>query len=52
MARRPDHHALGIGEKLIFAAVRAPDGDFRSPGEIADWAGHIACGLREPAPVA
>ena len=44
---RIDRHALGLGERLVVAAMRAPDGDFRSPSEIGEWAAHIARSVRE-----
>ena len=42
---------LGIGEKLIIKAVRAPLGDFRDWPAVEAWAGEIAAELR-PAPTA
>jgi menaquinone-dependent protoporphyrinogen oxidase len=47
---RLDRHYLGLGEKLAVAAAHAPDGDFRSPAEINEWAGHIARSLQALAP--
>jgi len=40
-----DKGRLGLGEKVILAAVRAPEGDFRSWDEIRAWAGEIAAAL-------
>jgi menaquinone-dependent protoporphyrinogen oxidase len=37
---------LGLGEKAILAAVRAPEGDFRPWAEIDAWAGELAAALR------
>ena len=39
---------LGIAERAMVAAVRAPEGDFRPWAEIDDWAGHIAAALGAP----
>jgi menaquinone-dependent protoporphyrinogen oxidase len=47
-AGKIDRHGLGLGEKLIVAAVRAPDGDFRPLTDIAQWTGQIAASLRQP----
>jgi menaquinone-dependent protoporphyrinogen oxidase len=41
---------LGLGEKAILAAVRAPEGDFRPWTLIEAWAGEIAAQL-QPATV-
>jgi menaquinone-dependent protoporphyrinogen oxidase len=40
---------LGIAERAMVAAVRAPEGDFRPWSEIDDWAGSIASALAVPA---
>lgn len=40
-----DRKRLGLGEKAIMAAVRAPEGDFRSWPEIEAWAREIAAAL-------
>lgn len=40
---------LGIAERAMVAAVRAPEGDFRPWAEIDDWAGQIASELAVPA---
>jgi menaquinone-dependent protoporphyrinogen oxidase len=40
-----DRKRLGFGEKAIMAAVRAPEGDFRSWPEIEAWAREIAAAL-------
>ncbi len=45
-AGRLDRGRLGIGEKLIVSAVRAPDGDFRDWEAIRGWSGEIAAELR------
>jgi menaquinone-dependent protoporphyrinogen oxidase len=45
---RIDRHRLGMAEKLIIAAVHAPEGDFRVPSEITEWAAHIARSLQVP----
>jgi menaquinone-dependent protoporphyrinogen oxidase len=47
-AGKIERHGLGLGERLIVAATRAPDGDFRSLTEIAKWTGQIAAALRQP----
>lgn len=44
-AGRVDRKRLGFGEKAIMAAVRAPEGDFRSWPEIEAWARGIAAAL-------
>lgn len=43
---RIDKKRLGLGEKAILAAVRAPEGDFRPWPEIDAWAAEIAGILR------
>jgi menaquinone-dependent protoporphyrinogen oxidase len=40
-----DKSRLGLGEKVILAAVRAPEGDYRPWDEIRAWAGEIAAAL-------
>ena len=51
-AGRLDKESLGFGEKIIIAAVRAPDGDFRDWAAIDAWAQGIARALTaEPATV-
>ena len=47
-----DKHRLGLGERAIVAAVKAPEGDYRPWDEIDAWAGRIAEGLTAPAEVA
>jgi len=47
-AGRLDRDRLGIGEKLMVSAVRAPDGDFRDWEAIRAWAGEIADELVAP----
>lgn len=37
-----DKSRLGLGEKVILAAVRAPEGDYRPWDEIRAWADEIA----------
>ena len=44
-AGRLDKEGLGFGEKIIIAAVRAPDGDFRDWDAIDAWAQGIAIAL-------
>ncbi len=44
-AGQVDRKRLGFGEKAIMAAVRAPEGDFRSWPEIQAWAREIAAAL-------
>ncbi len=45
-----DHAKLGIGERLVVRAVRAPYGDFRDPATIREWAHHVAEELRAAVP--
>jgi menaquinone-dependent protoporphyrinogen oxidase len=40
-----DRHRLGLAERAIMAAVRAPEGDFRPWAEIEAWAAGIADAL-------
>jgi len=41
---------LGLGEKVILKAVRAPEGDFRPWDDVREWARGIAAALKaEPA---
>jgi len=40
-----DRDRLGLGEKVILAAVRAPAGDYRPWDEIRAWAAEIAAAL-------
>jgi menaquinone-dependent protoporphyrinogen oxidase len=42
---RIDKQRLGLGERAILAAVRAPEGDFRPWPEIEAWAREIADAL-------
>jgi menaquinone-dependent protoporphyrinogen oxidase len=44
-AGKVDRAALGLGEKVILTAVRAPEGDFRPWDDVRDWAGGIAAAL-------
>lgn len=46
-----DKSRLGLGERAILAAVRAPEGDYRPWAEIDAWARELAEALRA-APVA
>jgi menaquinone-dependent protoporphyrinogen oxidase len=39
---RLDPHDLGLGERLVARAVRAPLGDFRDWKDVDAWAGRIA----------
>jgi menaquinone-dependent protoporphyrinogen oxidase len=41
-----DRSRLGLGEKVILTAVRAPEGDYRPWDEIRGWAGAIAATLK------
>jgi menaquinone-dependent protoporphyrinogen oxidase len=45
-AGRIDKSRLGLGERAILAAVRAPEGDYRPWAEIDAWACEIAEALR------
>jgi menaquinone-dependent protoporphyrinogen oxidase len=45
-AGQVDRSKLGLGEKVILTAVRAPEGDFRPWEEIRAWAGEIATALK------
>ena len=44
-AGRLDKHALSLGEKVVVAGVRAPEGDFRPWDEVEAWAATIASTL-------
>lgn len=44
-----DKHELGIAERAMVTAVRAPEGDFRPWDEIDAWAGAIVAELAVPA---
>lgn len=46
---RLDRQGLGIGERLLTRAVKAPDGDYRSWPAIATWARGISRALRDAA---
>ncbi|MDA8237511.1 MAG: flavodoxin [Chloroflexi bacterium] len=46
-AGQVDRSRLGLGEKVILTAVRAPEGDFRPWDEIHAWANEIAAALRQ-----
>lgn len=48
---RLDRGRLGIGERIVISAVRAPEGDFRDWEALTDWAKEIAIGLRAATPV-
>ena len=41
-----DKSRLGLGERAILAAVRAPEGDYRPWAEIDAWAKELAAALR------
>lgn len=43
-----DRNVLGLGEKVLLAAVHAPEGDYRPWPEILAWAGEIAAELTSP----
>lgn len=45
-AGRLDRGRLGIGEKLVVGAVRAPDGDFRDWEAITAWSREVAAELQ------
>jgi menaquinone-dependent protoporphyrinogen oxidase len=46
---RLDRSSLGLGEKLIVAAVRAEPGDYRPWDDVLEWARWIASALQERA---
>ncbi len=41
-----DKAGLGLGEKVILKAERAPEGDFRSWADVREWAAGIAAVLK------
>lgn len=41
-----DHHNLGFAERMVFKAVRSPEGDFRDWAAIDAWADGIARELK------
>jgi menaquinone-dependent protoporphyrinogen oxidase len=45
-AGQVDRGKLGLGEKVILTAVRAPEGDFRPWDDIRAWASEIAAALK------
>jgi menaquinone-dependent protoporphyrinogen oxidase len=45
-AGRYDPREVGLGEKTLLSAVRAPEGDFRPWPDIREWAASIAAALR------
>jgi menaquinone-dependent protoporphyrinogen oxidase len=45
-AGQVDRSRLGLGEKVLLTAVRAPEGDFRPWDEIRAWASEIAAALK------
>jgi menaquinone-dependent protoporphyrinogen oxidase len=45
-AGQVDRSRLGLGEKVLLTAVRAPEGDFRPWEEIRAWASGIAAELK------
>jgi menaquinone-dependent protoporphyrinogen oxidase len=46
-AGKVDKAVLGLGEKVILKAVRAPEGDFRPWDDVRAWAREIAAALKE-----
>ena len=46
-AGQVDRSKLGLGEKVLLTAVRAPEGDFREWDEIRAWAAEIAAILKQ-----
>ena len=49
-AGKLDRGVLGLAEKAIAIALRAPYGDFREWDAIAAWASEISTALRSPGP--
>lgn len=49
-AGKVDTAALGLGERVILKAVRAPEGDFRPWDDVREWARGIAAALGEGRP--
>ncbi len=45
-AGQVDRSRLGLGEKVLLTAVRAPEGDFRPWDDIRTWAAGIAAALK------
>jgi menaquinone-dependent protoporphyrinogen oxidase len=45
LAGRLDQGLLGLGERVIVKAVRAPEGDYRDWEEVRAWASFIANSL-------
>ncbi len=45
-AGRLDRSGLGLAERAVVRAFRAPDGDFRDWAEVESWADGIAAALR------
>ena len=45
-AGKVDKAVLGLGERVILKAVRAPEGDFRSWADVREWAIGIATVLK------
>ena len=45
-AGRVDRAVLGLGEKVLLKAVRAPEGDFRPWADVREWTRGIAAALR------
>lgn len=45
-----DEDALGLGEKLVVKAIRAPMGDYRNWEAITAWAEEIAQALKQETP--
>jgi menaquinone-dependent protoporphyrinogen oxidase len=46
-AGQVDRSRLGLGEKVLLTAVRAPEGDFRPWDDIRAWATEIATALKQ-----
>ena len=51
-AGKVDKSGLGLGEKVILTAVRAPEGDFRPWDDVREWAREIAAALAVDPPAA
>lgn len=48
-AGRVDKAVLGLGERVILKAVRAPEGDFRPWADVREWTRGIAAALKADA---
>ncbi len=51
-AGKVDKAVLGLGERVILKAVRAPEGDFRPWADVREWARGIATALSAESPAA